>query len=138
MTKDEFERALRGLVGAGAPRLENTSCVECHACQACVECTFCRGSRGLLRSHYCVDCERCVSAVHCRASKDLFSVSHASFSERCSHSQYLVRSFDCTGSSYLFGCVGLVGKDFHVLNEPHSRSDYFALTSQLKKSLGLA
>lgn len=137
MTKDEFEASLRGLLGSKAGQRDNAACVECHGCEGCVECTFCKSSRGLLRCHYCVDCERCVGAVHCRGSKDLFSVSHASFSERCSQSQYLVRSFDCIGSSYLFGCVGLTGKEFHVLNEPYSRSDFFALTSKLKKALGL-
>jgi hypothetical protein len=49
-------------------------------------------------------------------------------------SSYLVRCFDCTSSSYCYGCVGLVGKDFHILNEPYSRSEYFAITAKLKKA----
>jgi hypothetical protein len=32
--------------------------------------------------------------------------------------------------------VGLSGKDFQILNEQYSRSDYFALTRKLAKELG--
>jgi hypothetical protein len=52
-------------------------------------------------------------------------------------SSYLVKCFDCTSCTYLFGCVGLVGKDFHVLNRPYPRGEYFALTNRLKKALGV-
>jgi hypothetical protein len=48
-----------------------------------------------------------------------------------------VRSIGCTGSSYCFGCVGLSGADFHILNERYSRDEYFALTRRLASELGL-
>jgi hypothetical protein len=107
MTPSEFESQLRELVAASQAGAANASCIACTACERCVECTFCSRSKGLLRCHYCVDVERSVSST---------------------------RSFDCTGCTYCFGCVGLVGKDFHILNEPYSRSEYFALTARLKKS----
>jgi len=31
----------------------------------------------------------------------------------------------------------LTGKDFYVLNEPYSRSEYFAVTRKLSKEMGL-
>ncbi len=135
MDPTEFESRFRALVASAAASHENTACVACTACERCVESTFCSRSKALLRCHYCVDAERCVGSNHCRASKDLFACNHCESSERCSQSSYLVRCFDCTSCTYCFGCVGLVGRDFHVLNEPYSRSEYFALLAKLKKTL---
>jgi hypothetical protein len=33
--------------------------------------------------------------------------------------------------------VGLVGKEFHILNEPYSRKEYFDGVAKLKKELGI-
>jgi hypothetical protein len=87
-----------------------------------------------LRCHYCVDAERLIQCTHCRSSVDLFGCNHCEGCERCVQSSYLVRSYDMNGCQYCFGCVGLVGKEFHVLNQPYSRSDYFALVGALKKA----
>ena len=57
--------------------------------------------------------------------------------ESCQGSSYLVRSISLSRSSYCFGCVGLTNKDFHILNQPHSRQDYFAITKRLVRELGI-
>jgi hypothetical protein len=57
--------------------------------------------------------------------------------EGCVRSAYLVRSVGCSGCTYCFGCVGLSRKDFHILNEPYERAEYFAVTRQLRRELGL-
>lgn len=132
---ERFQAELAELVRAYESEKDNPRSIECHSSENCVECTFCRGCSGLLRCHYCVDCERCVLSTHCRSSKDLHSANHCVECERCSDSSYLVRSYDCVGSTYCFGCVGLVGKDFHILNEPYPRSEYFAVTAKLKAAL---
>ncbi len=36
---------------------------------------------------------------------------------------------------YCFGCVGLDGKSFHILNEPYDRQTYFALVKELSRQL---
>ncbi len=133
MDANEFEAQLRRLIQTATEGRENAGCVACTQCEGCVECTFSSRSKGLLRCHYCVECERCVGSTHCRASRDLFSCTHCEGSERCVQSSYLSRCFDCTSCTYCFGCVGLVGKDFHILNQPYTRSEYFALTAKLKK-----
>jgi hypothetical protein len=48
-----------------------------------------------------------------------------------------VRCASLSGCQYCFGCVGLSGKDFHVLNEPYDRKTYFALIARLAKELAL-
>ncbi|AUX46176.1 caib/baif family protein [Sorangium cellulosum] len=137
MTRAEFEAELRKLLQGHETGTANERCVECVACERCVDCTFCRGSKALQRCHYCVDSQRCADSTHCRGCRDLLKCSHCVASERCTQSSYLVRSVDCTGCTYCFGCVGLVRKDFHILNQPYDRSTYFALTSKLMRELGL-
>jgi len=39
---------------------------------------------------------------------------------------------DCT---YCFGCVGLVKKEFQILNVRYSRKDYFEITAELTAAL---
>jgi hypothetical protein len=39
--------------------------------------------------------------------------------------------------NYCFGCVGFSDKDFHILNQPYSRKDYFEITAELSRSLRL-
>ena len=50
-------------------------------------------------------------------------------------SAYLVRCMACSGCTYCFGCVGLVRKDFHILNEPYDRQTYFAKVAELRRAL---
>ena len=52
-------------------------------------------------------------------------------------SAYLVRSVDCTGCTYGFGCVGLSRKDFCILNVQCDRATYFEVASRLARELGL-
>jgi hypothetical protein len=49
----------------------------------------------------------------------------------------VIRSLRLTGCSYCFGCVGLSGRDFFILNEPYDRNTYFHVTRRLARELGL-
>ena len=49
----------------------------------------------------------------------------------------MVRSISLSNCSYCFGCVGLTGRDFHILNERYERREYFALTEHLARELKL-
>lgn len=63
---------------------------------------------------------------------------HCIDSESCLGSSYLVRCVSLSGCAYAFGCVGLAGRDFHILNEPYDRSSYFEITRRLMRELGIA
>lgn len=138
MNRSEFEAELRRLLQATDSRTDNERCVECAGCERCVDSTFCKSSKGLVRCHYCVESQRCWDSTHCRSSRELLLCNHCTSSERCVQSTQLVRCVDCTGCNYCFGCVGLVKKDFHILNKPYDRSAYFALTAALARELGVA
>jgi hypothetical protein len=136
-TRAEFEAELRALSKDHEQRTENRACVACTACERCDGCTFCKSSRALIRCHYCVDSQRLTDCTHCRAGRDLLRCNHCVACEHCAESSYLVKCTDCTGCTYCFGCVGLSGKDFHILNRPYDRSTYFAITSRLARELGI-
>ncbi len=131
----EFSRSLAELVKQHAARRDNERCVQCVACARCTDSTFCKNSRDLARCNYCVDCEACVDSNHCFASRGLVGCTHCAHAERCSRSAYLERCTDCDDCRYCFGCVGIAGREFHILNRPYPRSEYFKLTAQLKQSL---
>jgi hypothetical protein len=132
-----FEARYRDLIQEFGRDRGNTACVECERCQGCSNSTFCKDSERLLRCHFCVRCQSCTDCAHCRASRGLIGCQHCTECENCSSSSYLVRSVGLSGCSYCFGCVGLSNKDFHILNQPFARKEYFAITSRLIQELRL-
>jgi hypothetical protein len=132
----EFERRFRALLTEHSGST-NRSCVQCARCSGCSACTFCDDCERLVRCHYCTRCALCSDSSHCTGSRNLIHCSHCAHSENCVDSSYLVRCVSLTGCSYCFGCVGLSQADFHILNEPYERSDYFALVRQLTRDLRL-
>jgi len=83
-----------------------------------------------------VDLLDSTDCAHCARSRGLTRCQHCTDSERCVASSYLVQCFDLTECAYCFGCVGLAGVDFHLLNQPYPREEYFALTRRLLAELG--
>jgi hypothetical protein len=133
----EFEarfQALTRSLDAG----DNEQCVECVRSLCCSRCTFCVESERLVGCHYCVRCRAATDCSHCRESERLVDCHHCIECADCIRSSYLVRCSAMSGCSYCFGCVGLARKDFHILNQPYSRQEYFQITGELGRSLRLS
>lgn len=96
------------------------SCMFCVACQDCYKCTHCQG---------CVDCSLC---AHCRGCRRCHDCAYCRDSVRCQGSTYVVRSVDCVDCTYCYGCVGLIKREFHILNVRYPRKDYFEITAALE------
>lgn len=45
-------------------------------------------------------------------------------------------SYMCSGSSYLFGCVGLRKKQYCILNKQYEKEEYFEMIEKIKKHMG--
>ena len=88
------------------------------------------------KSQYLHDCRDCTEASHSRGCSKLVRSSHCEASDNCIGSAFLVDCRDLFECTYCYGCVGLVGKDFHILNEPYSRDDYFRITRALERARG--
>ncbi len=137
MKKQEFEAALKALLAGAREAKENTGCIACERCTSSVDCTFCEGSERLVRSHYCKASADLIDCSHCTRCKDCLRSNQCIDSVKCIGSAFLVRCESCVDCTHCFGCVGLRGKEFHVLNQRYDKGAYFALTAQLRKELGL-
>ena len=137
LTARDFEARHRALVSRLGAREGADGCIECVGCSACQGSTFCRDSSQLCRCHYCVRCALCTDSTHCRGSRALVACNHCIDCESCVRSSYLVRCVAMSDCTYAFGCVGLAGVDFHILNEPVDRATYFEVTTRLLRALGL-
>jgi hypothetical protein len=109
-------------------------CIDCERCANCMFCTSCEGCFGCT---HCTGCTLCNDCTHCIDSKSLNACAYCVQCENCANSAYLYFSRNLSDCTYCFGCVGLSKKDFHILNQPFSRQEYFELTKRLKKELGV-
>lgn len=95
-------------------------CVDCEACYRCTHCTRCQDSSHLT---HCQDCTNCHESAYCEQSQS------------CSGSSYLFLCRSCSDCTYCFGCVGLVKKDFHILNVPYTKNQYFRMMKDLRPQM---
>jgi hypothetical protein len=137
MTPAEFEQRFRALVAAHGKGTANVGCLACERCERCSDSTFLEGCTNVARSHYCVRCVDCTECSHSTDCVACIGCSHCEKCERCMQSAYLVRCIAMSGCTYCFGCVGLVRKDFHILNEAYPRDEYFAKLAELRRALRL-
>jgi hypothetical protein len=138
LNKRLFEGALDKLISALDSRDYNpgsykskgsTGCLESMFTQAshrCYQCTYCERCAGCSRSTHCHDCEGCHNSSYCVHSAGLVGCSYVVLSQSC---------FDCI---FCFGCVGLVNKEFHILNRAFSKDAYFRLLEKLEPLFGLS
>jgi hypothetical protein len=118
---------------AGSPRL-----VASHgstACDNCSRCMFCEGCTACHACNYAVDCLDCTRLTHALRCDRCHNGTHLTDCLRCHDSAYLVRCTDCVSCTYCLGCVGLVGKEFHILNQPVDRKTYFKVLKALGQDL---
>lgn len=137
MKRSEFEAAYASLLAHATKDAANVDCYACDGCQGCQQCTFCRDTKGATRCHYMVGSTDCLDCSHCQRCVGCKGCSQCVDCKNCSESAYLVMCQQVSNSNYCFGCVGLRGKEFHILNEPYDRKAYFELTLALERELGI-
>ena len=115
----------------------NPGSYACEGCVRCANCMFCEDCEGCYSCTHCHRCTLCNNCTHCLDSKSLHGCAYCVQSENCATSAYLHFSRNLTDCNYCFGCVGLSKKDFHILNMPFSRQEYFDLTAKLKREMGV-
>lgn len=138
MTKAEFVAGLDQLRKSFAQAPLNAGCVEVVDCVACIDCVYCQRCERCHKSTYSTNCRDSVLLTHCESCRNCSSCSNCIECEYCSQGNFLLYCSNCFGCDYCFGCVGLVNKDFHILNRKYSRGEFFKIVAQLKKELGLA
>jgi hypothetical protein len=128
----EFERRFRELLSEQKGPA-NVGCLACERCERCSDSTFLEECKNVARSHYCTRCVDCTECTHSVGCAGCLSCNHCESCERCVGSAYLIRCVGMSGCTYCFGCVALSRKDFHILNEPFTREEYFAKVKELRR-----
>ncbi len=135
MDPKDFQRELKELEHRYATDPVNNKSHSLVNCTRCSSCVFCQESDRCYRCSYCDKCDNSTNLTHCTKNSSCHNMANSVECASCTNSAFLVMCKDMTECNYCFGCVGLSRKDFHILNEPYSRSEYFEITSQLHKLL---
>jgi hypothetical protein len=131
MNRTEFQAELQRLRRESGAGQDNAGSFQSTGCEGCLRCMFCTGCRNCYRCTHCRDCEALTISSHCLRCTSCHECSHCEDSEACTGSAYLVHCFNCNDCTYCYGCVGLSKKEFHILNVPYSRTEYFKIVKQL-------
>ncbi len=118
-----------------APEDEDPENFRCEGCVDCVACRFCTACE---RCSNCTYCDACSDSADCTQSRECVACadcSQSNLSGYCEKSSYLTLCLDCDNCVQCFGCVGLSGAEFHILNEPFKRGAYFKKVAELRKLL---
>jgi hypothetical protein len=137
VTRRDFEAELSRLIRLHQGSEENPGSVRCQLCRACVSCMFCVDCEACHRCTHCTRCRGSSHLTHCVECTGCHDCAYCERCEQCAGSSYLVLSRGCSDCTYCFGCVGLSKKDFHILNRPYTRSEYFRIIEPLRRALGL-
>lgn len=130
-----FEKALASLKAAHEAAADNPQGFELKDCRWCSSCMFCTSCDACYRCTHCTRCVECSNCTHCVDCTSCHNSAYCTKSVRCVGSKYLERSEDCADCTYCFGCVGLVKKDFHILNVAYDKRSYFDLVAKLRAQL---
>jgi len=133
----EFNKRLESLHARFKSDAANLNSHHADNCTRCVNCVFCDSCDRCYRCSYCTKCEHSTNLTHCISCSSSHHLANSVQCSSCTSSAYLYLSSDLTECNYCFGCVGISRKDFYILNEKYSRSDYFKIVKQLVKTLRL-
>jgi hypothetical protein len=131
MNRSGFDAELARLVRELGGAEQNLRSFRSERCTGSMHCMFCINSRSCYRCTHCQDCEATTGSGHCLRCVGCHACSHCEDGVGCADSAYLLRCSFCTDCNYCLGCVGLANKEFHILNRPYGRSEYFALVKEI-------
>ncbi len=113
----------------------NVGSYQSHQCERCALCMFSSACFDCYRCTHCQDCRFCTQCSHSAECDSCHQCAYCIQCQHCSNSSYLVLCTACNECIYCFGCAGLNKQEFHILNQPYSRQEYFKVTKQLSYEL---
>ena len=135
--RTEFERALEAILKSAGAGTDNPGSYKSTGCERCYDCMFTTDSEQCYQCTYCKNCQKCTNCTHCHACTDTHVSNYCQHSHRLAGCSYVILSHDCYDCVFCFGCVGLVKKEFHILNQPFRRDEYFRIVKDLKAAFSL-
>ncbi|MFE8600994.1 caib/baif family protein [Archangium violaceum] len=137
MGKREFLEQYQRLAKQYTVDPGNPGSYACEGCERCANCMFCKDCDSCYQCTHCTRCELCNNCSHCVDCKQCHNCAYCVQSENCTSSAYLVLCRNMSDSNYCFGSVGLSKKDFHILNVPFPRTEYFKQVKRLRAEMGI-
>lgn len=137
MEARDFQQRLAELYREFETGGENADSYKLTECERCINCVFCNRCQQCVRCNYCTDCMGSSHLTHCTRCTSCHHMANSLECTNCASSAYLVLCRNLSECNYCFGCVGLAGKDFHILNKPYDRSEYFEIIKGLSQQLNL-
>jgi hypothetical protein len=131
MNRSELEAEYARLLREFGASEKNLGSFRSEGCAGSRYLMFCTGCRNCYRCTHCQDCEATTGSGHCLRCVGCHDCSHCEDALACTGSAYLLRCSFCAECNYCLGCVGLEQKEFHILNQPYTRSEYFAIVKGL-------
>jgi hypothetical protein len=137
VTNEELHSNLQSLL-AGFGDTGAIGCVSSTNLVASVRCMFCSDCTRSYHLTHCTKCEDSSYLTQCTGCKECFDCAYCIDCDHSTKCNYAILCSRCNECDYCFACVGLAGKEFHILNKPYSRSEYFRITAELRSQLGIA
>ena len=137
MTRADFLSDLGRLEGQLKQTIPSVGCISSTDMHASSRCMFSKDLDNCYRCTHCQSCANSTSLTHSSGCEACHASAYLQNSKYCTGGAYLIHCTACTDCTYCVGCVGLTKKDFHILNVPYSRTEYFKALNQLKRELGI-
>ncbi|MBI3626954.1 hypothetical protein HY224_02825 [Candidatus Uhrbacteria bacterium] len=97
-----------------------------HINEDCSYSHYINESKDCVDNLYAIKCESC---YQCFDIENCYNLSYSQSSSQCHDSMFL---FDCRNCSDCIGCAGLRSKQYHILNQPYTKEEYFKKKAELK------
>lgn len=72
-----------------------------------------------------------LNSMECYESSSVYPGNQVMFSRFIWESHHIEYSYNCSNSSYLFGCVGVKNKQYCIFNKQYSKEEFFALKEKI-------
>lgn len=108
-------------------------------CYFASECEDCTNHVRTARAKDCLDTVNvAIESEMCHMSASVCdNVYHILYSHNIANSRFIEYSGFLERSEHCFGCFGLVGKKYHILNKPYSKEEYEVLIEKIKEKMRL-
>jgi hypothetical protein len=127
-----FSTTLQCTNVSGDHIVQSKNAKECFDVKRAEDCSYCVRMIDAKDTHdtnYCEYLELCYDYL------GFWKMTRSKFSNTCGESSDVEYSDFCSGSQYLFGCVGLRGKQYCVLNKQYTKGEYVELVEKIKKHM---
>lgn len=117
----------------------NENCDYCNIVGSCKNCYLCFGSIESENCYYgnpfrCRDCCDCLlprNSELCLECTDCNRLYNSYRCQNCSDSQDLLYCLEVRNSHHCFASIGLNRKEYHILNKPYTKEQYFDFLSKV-------